>query len=650
MKKKFLAAVCAICVCIASVLFYTPASADQQGRYVTYGDLVSAKPGNIFYGTEPIVFTIEVINNTDGIVYGRYSYTITDEAGKTVYSYGPSSLTSLNARRKGNHTITLPPNGKYGLYTLNLTAESNNTKSLVGMDSKQFSVDFSICIPLNENNVDQSFGFNQSVVNNGNYPAAVPLMKNAGAKWHRESVMWQGVEPKEKGKYIPLGTYAARLLDMKNSGIDTVCVLHGRNNLYDHGFCPNTTEGIAAYAAFCAHVARGLKGAVKYYEIYNEWNSSNFNPSMETPETYAKVLKAAYTAIKEVDPDIVVIGCDTADIPLDWMKRVFDAGGGDYMDAISVHCYDYTAEGGFPEQDFKTKVENFKAFLAERGIDKPIWLSEIGFSTYENSTVTFVPGCSEDEQLNSIVMLGAVNKAYGLFNNILLYGLNDRGIDKSKIELNWGVLRDWANGDLKNGAKEAYLGIAAMNYFIGGGAEFKDKTEDLQNRQYAFGFYNRNLQKNVTLLISGGSDNTAEKMLNIGCKNIDVYDKYGNRIKQLTSSDGRYKVRISSEPTYLVYGPELTVKKNNTTVTDMSGLNSGDKLEISLSGMDAAASSPKVIAAQYNGESFIKADPFTVDSEVFSGNITVADGADRIKIVYWNMDQLTPLCDCYEIK
>lgn len=649
MKKKLLAVVCAICTCITSISFYISAAAVYQGDYITYGDLVSANPGNIFYGNEPIVFTMTVTNPNSYTVYGRYSYTITDEAGQVVYSYGPSSPLSLAARVTGKRTITLPANGKYGFYKLNLTEESNNKNSLSGMVSTQFTADFSICIPLDEGDAQPSFGFNQTVVNSGNYPAAIQLMKNAGAKWHRETILWQGVEPAAEGAYIGLAPYAAKLRNLKDSGIESVCILHGRNQLYDNGMCPRSEKGIAAYADFCAHVARGLKGVVTHYEIFNEWNSSSFNPSLETPETYAKVLKAAYNAIKAVDPDIKVIGCDTADIPLSWMQRVINAGGGDYMDAISVHCYDYTAEDGFPEQAFKKKVENFKAFLANNDLNIPIWLSEIGFSTYDYPEITFVPGCTEEVQLNSIVMVGAVNKVYGLFDKFLLYGLNDRGIDRSKVEMNWGVLRAYDNGDLKNGAKQAYLGIAAMNYFIGGSAEYTDKTEDTENRLYAFGFYNHKLNKKVTLLISGGPDNTAERMLNLGCRNVDVYDKYGNRIKQLNRQDGIYKVPISSEPVYLVYGPELAVKKNNTAVTDISAINSGDSLEISLRGIDAAASLPKVIAAQYNGERFITADSFPADGTEFSENITVAEGADRIKIVYWDMDKLTPLCSFYEI-
>ena len=669
MKKRILAAVCAIFACITSVSFTSPALAERQGQYITYGDLVSANLGNIFYGSEPIVFTMNIINPNIYTVYGRYSYTVTDETGEVVYSDAQQGLPALAAGRKFTRTITLPRIEKYGFYKLNLTEYSNNKNSEADMVSEEFSADFSVCIPLDKSDVNKSFGFNQAIVNNGN-PAAVSLMKQVGANWHREDVSWVGVEPNEKEKYIPLTQYRDKLMHMKNDdGIDTVCILNGRNSLYcgkawkNNGGewvqvtkMPTTDDAIKAYAKFCAFVARNLKGAVSHYEIYNEWNSTQFNPTYKVDagaDVYAKVLKEAYNAIKAEDPGSTVIGCATAGIDTDFITEVLDAYNGEgkvYMDAISVHCYDFEEENGFPEQDFRTKVEGFKAFLAARNLNIPIWLSEVGFSTYDNPTGGFfVPGCTEDVQLNSMVMLGAVNKVYGLFNKVIQYGLNDRGINKTTIEQNWGVLYDYKSGALKNGAKPAYLGLAAMNYFIGGNAEFTDKTEDTDNRQYAFGFYNRKLNKQVTLLIGGGPGNTGEKTLDLGCKTIEVYDKYGNLTEQRSSEDGSYTITVSSEPVYLVYGSEFAVKKNGRAITDMSGLNGGDSLEVILRETDAAAADQKVIAAQFNGERFIKADSFTVDGKTFSGNITVAEGADRIKIVYWDMDDLTPLCDCYEI-
>ena len=651
MKKKLLAAVCAISACAMSFTasFCPTASASYKGKYITYGDLVpeTAHPGNIFYGSEDIKFKIPATNHTSGKIYGRYRYTITDGAGDTIYTSPTSSQTSLSAGASGYHTIALPKNGKYGFYTLNLTVESGPNAN--DIDSNSFSAQFSVCMPLDDNNVNPGFGFNQKIVNSGNYPDSISLMKNVGAKWHREDVLWSGVEPTREN-YIDLEPYRSKLKNLNDNGIETVCILNGRNQLYDNGKCPSSDDAIAAYASFCEYVADKLKGVVDHYEIYNEWNSSQFNPSNESPETYAKVLQAAYTAIKKVDPDITVIGGAVAGLDMTWIRRVLNAGGGEYMNVLSVHCYDFETNNGFPEQSFRANAEALKAELATRNLDLPVWLTEIGFSTYTGPQGSFfVPGCTEDVQLNSMVMLGAVNKVYGLYNNIIQYGLNDRGTDNTTIEQNWGVLYDYQSGTLKNGAKPAYLGLAAMNYFIGGNAEYIDKTEDTENRQYAFEFYNRNLNKKVTLLISGGPDNTANRMLNIGCTTIDVYDKYGNRIRELNKADGMYSVPISPEPVYLVYGSELTVTKNNAAVTDMSALKSGDTLDISLRGIDAAAASPNVIAAQFDGKRLITADSFPTDGGEFSENITVAEGADRIKIVYWDMDKLTPLCGFYDI-
>ena len=48
------------------------------------------------------------------------------------------------------------------------------------------------------------------------------------------------------------------------------------------------------------------------------------------------MLKACYQEIKKVNPDIPVIGIDCAGVDIDFMKKVFDAGGYEYMDVVSV--------------------------------------------------------------------------------------------------------------------------------------------------------------------------------------------------------------------------------------------------------------------------------------------------------------------------
>lgn len=608
MRKKILAVLFA--VCIAASLNTVTASASQDDTTLVDIDYITsanaAITGNIFAITDTISFSQTITNKENESVVSNYSWNVTDETGTTVAACSGSDV--LGAAESKMRSISIPNPGKYGIYTINVTEENYRSANQGTKYTANYKDEFSVCISLDSNNIDENFGFNHKLIGQGGeYEKSAPLMQKAGARWHRESVMWAGVEPPVHkdgveyidDKYINLDKYKLKLEYTKNiKGINTVCVLTGRNSKYDGNNCPTSPTGIEAYADFCSYVATELHGLVDHFEIWNEWNVTNFNPSRESPEDYANLLKASYSAIKAVDSNIVVIGCDCSGIlpvwsekhgeevvKTSWMRRVFAAlnDGDTHMDAISVHCYDYSATDGFPEMQFINEVQSLKELMRQYNIDVPIWLTETGFSTYDAnstsvSTKGFVPGCTKDVQLNSMVLINAVNKAYGLFDKVIQYCFYDENCI-SFIEYNWGVLncRDreggrattqsdideilkaypgLTSGEIKllklvpYGAKPAYLGIAAMNYFIGGNTTYVDKKKS--DRCYAFEFHNNNLNKDVLLAINGGIVNNMTQTFDLGCQSVDVYDKYGNFKTQLSSATGVYSVETYADPIYIV--------------------------------------------------------------------------------------------------
>lgn len=586
MKKKILAALCVISIVFVNfnMLFSLSVSAEEESLEI--GNILSNKTGNIFSATDTLTFGQNFKNNTDGAIEFQCTSEIFDEAGDAVVTREwPMASVAGNKEKTFAFTLTSP--GKYGLYTLRLTEKIYINS--IEQDTRIFETKFSICMTLGTDNRNPQFGYNQGMVRTGvaDPIIASSLMIKSGAKWHREGVEWSAVE-KAAGEYTISSSTKSRLQGVKNSGLGTVCILKGLNEIYNSK-APSTDEEIAAYANYCRSVATELGDLVDHYEIWNEWNVTTFNPTRETPQTYAKVLKAAYNAIKGVNPDFCVIGCAISGVDTEWISSVLTANEGvPYMDAISVHMYPYdnNKDGqvlGFREIEFKNDLLNLKDLLDTRNINIPIWVTEAGFSTYDNSTSGFVKGCTDDVQLNSLVLLNAVNKSYGLADEIIQYCLYDEN-NPTHIEANWGVLDCWGvkDGDepeadfVANAAKPAYLGITAMNYFIGGNTDFVSKTVDEENREYAFEFYNKNLKKPVVLLINGGLSNSSTRSVDLDCNEIELYDKYGNFIEQKTSDTGVYEILVSTEPLYAVATSGAKIQVNsyidyNTGIATVSG-------------------------------------------------------------------------------
>lgn len=399
------------------------------------------------------------------------------------------------------------------------------------------------------------------------------------------------------------------------------------------------------------------------------------------------------------DYNFTVIGCDSAGMPygrgqfIDNVLQYFrDYNNGNYcMDAISIHCYDYNKDPtkietkgklGFPEELVEKKVNGLKGLLREYGLeDLPIWVTEAGYNTAngtgQNEEGEESSGCTEDEQLNAMVMFNVINRAHGWFDKVIQYQFSDRGIDRTDVRYNWGVTRNWEQdqyttvqgvqrypGDQTNSSyipkdypKKAYLGVSAMNYFIGGESEYTDtKFEDTENRRYAYKFRNPTINKYVWVVMAGGLDNTpTTTTLNLGFTDIDIYDKYGNFIDSRHSDTGNYPLQVSTEPIYIVSGPKILVTKNGQQVTSGSSLKRGDTLTVSMTGMEnhlKQATSPAMIVAQYDEKGkYLGSDIHKFSTQTdFSGDITVARFARKIKVIYWDMSGLKPLLDTYYIQ
>jgi len=125
----------------------------------------------------------------------------------------------------------------------------------------------------------------------------------------------------------------------------------------------------------------GLKIPIRYWEIMNE-------PEMKfdfltfykgTEEEYVQILQASYDAIKSACSDCIVLQGGIAGIEpfkLAYWSRVFDLGGGDFFDIANCHFVGGT--------DLSTlNVKAFKQLLVEKGIHKPIWVTEAGYKGWE---------------------------------------------------------------------------------------------------------------------------------------------------------------------------------------------------------------------------------------------------------------------------
>lgn len=159
----------------------------------------------------------------------------------------------------------------------------------------------------------------------------------------------------------------------------------------------NPATNLADFAAFMTQLASRYQGQVAAYEIWNEPNLyyewGNREPD---PAHYTDLLKTAYTAIKAVDPDALVIsgglsttgnGSPTAYGDLAFIEGMYQAGAKGYFDALGSHPYPF---GHAPAEVDPwglslARVEQQRQVMVDYGDgDTPIWITEFGWVIHSN--------------------------------------------------------------------------------------------------------------------------------------------------------------------------------------------------------------------------------------------------------------------------
>lgn len=501
--------------------------------------------GNIFPIDENISFLLKEQNKTDRTVTAKYKLEYYSDVSDKVYTSEKEESFEPNEAKDVAFELENP--GEYAIYKMKITkityyADNSDEKYEDAMNT-EFSV--SILNASDEGNPDYGMCSHAIQHQEGVLDETCILVKNAGGKYIRDSHIWSLVE-KEKGVLKLDPAKKEMFKKMHDEGFEILYVCGFGNKLYmsEDTDAPSTDEQIAAYARYCAFMAKELKGIVNSFEIWNEYNYGVFNTTNEPPETYAKMAMAAYTAIKEVNPQATVVGVCCGGVYPEWVDRIFAAGAYDYMDAVSLHPYEYTNK--FREFKYLDDLNNIKSIMEKYSNGKPvkpIWVTELGIHTAKNSS-----GFSESDQAKKLLFNYALTKATGVADKYILYQVYDRD-NAASTEACWGIVRSGTSKVYpRASAKPSYLSIAAMNRFLGADAEIKGMVTD--ERFYAMNFYNRKMDKNILLLQSGEGEKS--KTFNLGCKSIDTYDMYGNKTATLNSENGVYCLPITETPRYLI--------------------------------------------------------------------------------------------------
>jgi polysaccharide biosynthesis protein PslG len=166
-------------------------------------------------------------------------------------------------------------------------------------------------------------------------------------------------------------------------------------------------ESYDDFARFVATFAERYAGVVDQIIIWNEPNLAfEWGFQAVDPSDYVRLLQAIYAPVHEANPNVIILGAPLAPTlePLGspnglndllYLEAVYEAGGGDYFDALAMHTYGFTEPPAAPPGDeqlnFRRAEMLHEIMLRYDDPNTPVYITESGWNDHPRWTKAVRP-------------------------------------------------------------------------------------------------------------------------------------------------------------------------------------------------------------------------------------------------------------------
>lgn len=182
------------------------------------------------------------------------------------------------------------------------------------------------------------------------------LIKDMGFGWVKQGFAWRDIETNEKGKF---DWWKADTIvqQVEEAGLKLLVRLD-HQPFWSQTDPENPLENappadLQDFADYCGEVAARYEGRIAAYQVWNEPNlRREWGEQVPDPAAYTELLRVCYRAIKDADPQAIVISAGLAPtgqtppiaIPdTDFLQGMYDAGAADYFDVLGLNAPGYAA-------------------------------------------------------------------------------------------------------------------------------------------------------------------------------------------------------------------------------------------------------------------------------------------------------------------
>ena len=142
------------------------------------------------------------------------------------------------------------------------------------------------------------------------------------------------------------------------------------------GYPPKNLDDLYDYVY---RTVQHYKGSIRAWEVWNEPHVDLFWKG--SVDEYVAMSKVCYKAAKAADPNCIIVGGGGLSIyALNWIEAVMKGGLLDYLDVFSIHGYADDAITPANVENMGGSIGRIREMMRKYGVEKPIWISESGFS------------------------------------------------------------------------------------------------------------------------------------------------------------------------------------------------------------------------------------------------------------------------------
>jgi len=253
------------------------------------------------------------------------------------------------------------------------------------------------------------------------------MIAAAGFGWIRQQFPWSDIEIHAKGDFEDRRNPATGVVSAwaKYDQIVALTQQYGLGIIARLGAPPAWSQPLGTsgftppadfqdFVDYAVTVAQRYRGRITHYQVWNEPNLyPEWGEQTVNAEAYTDLLCRTYTALKAVDPAIVVISGalgPTVDLSgrnaydLLYLQRMYQAGAGACFDVLSVQGYGLWS--GPTDRRLRQVTINYPRHLwirdmmiANGDAHKPIWISEAGWNPVPDD-----PGIADAERYGRVTM------------------------------------------------------------------------------------------------------------------------------------------------------------------------------------------------------------------------------------------------------